>query len=40
MFKRLLIATPPALFLAALVAAEAYAQNVNQHAQLLGRPLR
>jgi hypothetical protein len=39
MLKRLLLAAPPALVLAALVAAEAYAGNVNQHAQLLGRPL-
>lgn len=34
--KRLLIAIPPALVVAALAAAEAYAGNVNQHAQLLG----
>jgi hypothetical protein len=37
MLKRLLVAVPPALILAALAAAEAYAGNVNQHAQLLGR---
>lgn len=36
MFKRLLVAAPPALILAALAAAEAYAGNTNQHAQLLG----
>jgi hypothetical protein len=40
MLKRLLIATPAGLIFAALVAAEAYAGNVNQHAQILGRPLR
>jgi hypothetical protein len=39
MFKRLLVATPPALILAALVAAEAYAGSQPQHAQLLGRTL-
>jgi len=40
MFKRLLVATPPALILAALVAAEAYAGSQPQHAQLLGRTPR
>jgi hypothetical protein len=35
--KRLLIAIPPALIVAALAAVDAYAGNVNQHAQLLGR---
>jgi len=37
MFKRLLIVTPPALILAALAAAEAYAGSQPQHAQLLAR---
>jgi len=35
--KRLLIAIPSCLIVAALAAAEAYAGNVNQHAQLLAR---
>jgi hypothetical protein len=40
MFKRLLIAAPPALILAALAAAEAHAGSQPQHAQLLGRAPR
>jgi hypothetical protein len=35
--KRLLIAIPSCLIVAALAATEAYAGNVNQHAQLLAR---
>ena len=35
--KRLLIAIPSCLIVAALAAAEAYAGNVNQHAQLMAR---
>jgi hypothetical protein len=37
MLKRLLVATPPALIVAALVAAEAYPGSQPQHAQLLSR---
>ena len=37
MSKRLFIAIPSGLIVAALAAAEAYAGNVNQHAQLLAR---
>ena len=40
MFKRLLIAVPPTLILAALAAADALAGREQQHAQLLGRARR
>lgn len=40
MFKRLLIAVPPALILVALAAADAYAGRELQQAQLLGRAHR
>jgi hypothetical protein len=38
--RRLLVAIPPALVLAALSAAEAFAERDAQHAQLLGRAER
>lgn len=40
MWKRLLIAAPPALILAMLAAAEAFAGREHQHAQLFGRAER
>jgi hypothetical protein len=40
MLKRLLLATPVGLILAALAAAEAFAGREHQHAQLLGRSPR
>jgi hypothetical protein len=40
MFKRLLVAVGPALILAVLAAAEAFAGREQQHAQLLGRAER
>jgi hypothetical protein len=37
MVNRILIATPVALLVIGIAAAEAFAGNTNQHAQLLGR---
>ena len=40
MIKRIIIAAPVALIVIGVAAAEAFAGNTNQHAQLLGRPPR
>jgi hypothetical protein len=40
MIKRIIIAAPVALVVIGIAAAEAFAGNTNQHAQLLGRPPR